>query len=55
LETLKPGGFVLIQFGHNYQAEVNDFARAKGTLKGTGDQVEEIFNLKAKKQETVHT
>jgi lysophospholipase L1-like esterase len=55
LETLKPGDFVLIQFGHNDQAEINDTARAKGTLKGTGEEVEEIFNLKTRKQETVHT
>jgi len=55
LESLHPGDFVLIQFGHNDQAAINDTSRAKGTLKGTGDEVEEIFNLKTKQQETVHT
>jgi lysophospholipase L1-like esterase len=55
LETLKPGDFVLMQFGHNDQAEINDSTRAKGTLKGTGEEVEHIFNLKTKQDETVHT
>jgi rhamnogalacturonan acetylesterase len=55
LATLKEGDFVLIQFGHNDQAVINDSARAKGTLKGIGEQVEKIFNLKTKKDETVHT
>jgi lysophospholipase L1-like esterase len=55
LETLKPGDFVIMQFGHNDQAEINDSTRAKGTLKGTGEEVEQIFNLKTKQDETVHT
>lgn len=55
IETLKPGDFVLMQFGHNDQAVINDSARAKGTLKGTGEEVEQIFNLKTKQPETVHT
>jgi rhamnogalacturonan acetylesterase len=55
LETLKSGDFVLMQFGHNDQAEINDSTRAKGTLKGVGEETEQIFNLKRKQQETVHT
>ncbi len=55
LETLKNGDFVIMQFGHNDQAAINDTSRAKGTLKGTGEEVQEIFNLKTKQQETVHT
>jgi rhamnogalacturonan acetylesterase len=55
LDILQPGDFVLIQFGHNDQAAINDSSRAKGTLKGTGDEVEQIFNLKTKQPETVHT
>jgi rhamnogalacturonan acetylesterase len=55
LETLKKGDFVIMQFGHNDQADINDSARAKGTLKGTGEETEDIFNLKTKQQETVHT
>jgi lysophospholipase L1-like esterase len=55
LETLKKGDFVIMQFGHNDQAAINDSSRAKGTLKGTGEEVQDIFNLKTKQQETVHT
>lgn len=55
LARLKKGDYVFIQFGHNDQSPVNDTARARGTLKGTGDEVEEIINLKTQKQETVHT
>ena len=55
LATLKKGDYVIMQFGHNDQAEINDSSRAKGTLKGTGDESEDIFNLKTKQPETVHT
>ncbi|MCS3797212.1 rhamnogalacturonan acetylesterase [Niastella sp. OAS944] len=55
LATLKSGDFVIMQFGHNDQAEINDSSRAKGTIKGTGEEIQEIFNLKTKTQETVHT
>src|SRR5215217_3157083 len=54
LETINPGDFVIMQFGHNDQADINDTARAKGTLKGTGEETEQIFNLKTKQHETVH-
>ena len=55
LETLKAGDCVLIQFGHNDQSEINDSARARGTIKGTGEEVQEIINVKTKQPETVHT
>jgi rhamnogalacturonan acetylesterase len=55
LETLKPGDFVIMQFGHNDQSEINDSTRARGTLKGTGEEVQKILNLKTKQEETVHT
>ena len=55
LEKLQPGDFLVIQFGHNDQAVINDSARAKGSLKGTGEETEDIFNLKTKQSETVHT
>lgn len=55
LETLKPGDFVMIQFGHNDNGLINDTARARGTLKGIGDEIENIINVKTGKQETVHT
>jgi rhamnogalacturonan acetylesterase len=55
LKTLKAGDYVIMQFGHNDQAVINDSTRAKGTLKGIGEETEAIFNLKTQKQEVVHT
>ncbi len=52
---LKKGDFVLIQFGHNDNGPINDNRRARGTIKGIGDQTEEIDNILTKKHETVHT
>jgi lysophospholipase L1-like esterase len=55
LAELKPGDFVLMQFGHNDASAVNDTSRARGTLKGTGEETEEIDNLLTKKHEVVYT
>ncbi|MDQ2920742.1 MAG: rhamnogalacturonan acetylesterase [Acidobacteriota bacterium] len=52
---LKPGDFVLMQFGHNDGGAVNDASRARGSLRGIGDETEEIDNLLTKKHELVHT
>lgn len=55
LPQLKKGDFVLMQFGHNDSSPVNDTLRARGTLKGIGEETEEIDNLITKKHEIVHT
>lgn len=55
LEQLKPGDYVIMQFGHNDGGPVNDSSRARGTIKGTGDETEEIDNMLTKKHEIVHT
>jgi lysophospholipase L1-like esterase len=55
LEAAKPGDFVLIQMGHNDGGPLDDAARARGTLRGTGDESREIDNPITKKQEVVHT
>jgi rhamnogalacturonan acetylesterase len=55
LVELKPGDFVLMQFGHNDGGAVNDDSRARGSLRGTGDETVEIDNLVTKKHEVVHT
>lgn len=55
LASLKPGDFVLIQFGHNDGGAVNDESRARGSLRGTGDEIQEIDNLLTRKHEVVHT
>jgi rhamnogalacturonan acetylesterase len=52
---LKPGDFVIMQFGHNDASPVNDRSRARGTIKGDGDQTEIITNLITKKVEEVHS
>lgn len=55
LELLKPGDFVMAQFGHNDGGPLNDSFRARGSIKGIGDESEEIDNLITKKHETVHS
>ncbi len=55
LEKLKPGDFVLMQFGHNDSSPINDDSRARGTIKGVGKETEEIENMLTGKHEIVHT
>ena len=55
LEALKPGDVVIIQFGHNDGGAINDTSRARGTLRGVGEESEEIDNLLTGEHETVHT
>ncbi len=55
IEDVKTGDTVLIQFGHNDGGAVNDTSRARGSLRGIGDEIEEIDNLLTKKHEVVHT
>jgi lysophospholipase L1-like esterase len=54
LALIKPGDFVLMQFGTN-GGQINDAARARGELHGIGDESQDITNLVTKKFETVHT
>lgn len=55
LALIKPGDYVIMQFGHNDGGAINDTSRARATIAGTGEQFEEIDNLLTKKHETVHT
>lgn len=55
LDELKPGDFVLIQFGHNDSGPLDDTSRARGTLPGAGEESREIDNPITKKHEVVHT
>lgn len=55
LAMLKPGDFVIMQFGHNDSGAVNDNSRARGTIKGTGEEVQEIDNILTRKHEVVHS
>ncbi len=55
LADLKPGDYVMMQFGHNDSSPINDRQRARGTIPGVGDETQEIDNLLTGKHETVHT
>jgi lysophospholipase L1-like esterase len=55
LAFVKPGDVVLMQFGHNDAAPLNDDKRARGTIRGAGDESEEIDNILTKKHEVVHS
>ncbi|WP_262410795.1 SGNH/GDSL hydrolase family protein [Flavobacterium johnsoniae] len=48
LNKLKKGDYVLIQFGHNDDGPINDSLRARGTIKGIGNETQEIDNILTK-------
>jgi lysophospholipase L1-like esterase len=52
---LKPGDFVIMQFGHNDGSALNDPSRARGTIKGVGDEMRTITNMITKQVEEVHS
>ena len=55
MTMLKPGDFVIMQFGHNDNGPLDDASRARGTIKGTGEETQEIDNPITKKHEVVHS
>jgi rhamnogalacturonan acetylesterase len=55
LGTLKKGDYVIMQFGHNDAGPLDDTARARGTIKGIGEESKEIYNPITKKKEVVFT
>src|SRR5687767_699936 len=55
LENLKPGDFVIMQFGHNDAGPLDDTARARGTIKGIGQDSAAIYNPIRKVNEVVYT
>ena len=55
LQTLKNGDYVMMQFGHNDASPLDDTARARGTIKGLGEDSVEIYNPIRKIKETVHS
>jgi lysophospholipase L1-like esterase len=50
---LKPGDFVIIEFGHNDSSDL-DGATGRGTLKSNGEETKQVVN-KAGQNEVVHT
>ena len=62
LKELRAGDIVLMQFGHNDASPINEdppvtkSTRARGTIKGNGDEVVEVEkNILTGKPETVHS
>ena len=55
LATLKKGDYVIMQFGHNDASPLDDTARARGTIKGIGEDSTEIYNPIRKIKEVVHS
>jgi rhamnogalacturonan acetylesterase len=55
LSKVKSGDYVIMQFGHNDGGAINDSSRARGTIRGTGEETQEIDNILTKKHEIVHS
>jgi len=55
LTMLKPGDVVVMQFGHNDSGPLNDNYRARGSIKGIGEESMEIDNLILKRHELVYS
>jgi lysophospholipase L1-like esterase len=55
LAYIKPGDVVVIQFGHNDSGAINDSSRARGSLKGVGEETQEIDNMLTGQHETVRS
>jgi rhamnogalacturonan acetylesterase len=55
LATLKKGDYVIMQFGHNDAGPLDDTARARGSIRGIGEESKEIYNPIMKKPEVVYT
>lgn len=55
MADLQKGDFVIMQFGHNDGGALDDTARARGTIKGIGDDSVEIYNPIRKMKEMVHS
>lgn len=55
LESIKPGDYLLIQFGHNDAGPLDDTARARGTIRGIGPDSLRVYNPIRKVEETVYS
>jgi len=55
LGFIKAGDVVIMQFGHNDSSAINDTSRARGTIRGVGEEAEEIENLLTGKHEVVRS
>lgn len=55
LARMKKGDFLMLQFGHNDAGALNDMQRARGTIRGVGEETQEFDNVLTGKREVVHT
>jgi lysophospholipase L1-like esterase len=55
LALIKPGDFVIMQFGTNDSGAINDHFRARASIPGVGDEQVVIDNMMTKKREVVHS
>lgn len=55
LDSIQPGDFVLMQFGHNDSSPIVDTLRARGTIKGNGEDYQEVYNPLLKQHEVVYS
>ncbi len=55
MATLQKGDYVIMQFGHNDAGPLDDTARARGTIRGIGNDSSEIYNPIRKIKETVYS
>lgn len=55
MATLQKGDYVIMQFGHNDASPLDDTARARGTIRGIGNDSSEIYNPIRKIKETVYS
>ncbi|MBI5830799.1 MAG: rhamnogalacturonan acetylesterase [Armatimonadetes bacterium] len=53
-KLLRPGDFVLMQFGHNDGGGLND-PRGRASIKGNGDETAEVTDAATGAKETVHS
>jgi rhamnogalacturonan acetylesterase len=52
---IRPGDYVMMQFGHNDSSPLTDSTRARGTIKSNGDESQEVYNYLTKEKEVVHS
>ncbi|MFD1768651.1 rhamnogalacturonan acetylesterase [Sphingobacterium suaedae] len=55
LDSIQAGDIVIMQFGHNDSSPIVDTLRARGTIKGNGDEFQEVFNPLLKQREMVYS
>lgn len=55
LDSIRPGDYVMMQFGHNDSSPIVDTLRARGTIKGNGDEYQEVRNPLLHQKEMVYS